>query len=225
MPAMNPSAGLLGVEGVLVVTSSPESSSKATTSVKVPPVSMPMRILRVMATSLAGGVGKRRRQHLPKRTLAPLFYPRVVDLSVIVRGTDPPGRTFASYGDVHVGVQVGREAVGLVPADTAAPEWALDVRYDGDFRGPAVHGKKGDRFLYVCWVDRVGGIDPRVPPRQADARPDRPGRGRVRCREWPHAGRHGVADRREGRAAVRALRPAGDRLDGRVSQLSFARSL
>jgi hypothetical protein len=44
---------------------------------------------------------------------------------VIVRGTDPPGRTFASYGDVHVGVQVGREAVGLVPADTAAPEWAL----------------------------------------------------------------------------------------------------
>ena len=48
MPAMNPSAGLPGVEGVLVVTSSPESSSKATTSVKVPPVSMPMRILRVM---------------------------------------------------------------------------------------------------------------------------------------------------------------------------------
>jgi hypothetical protein len=82
-----------------------------------------------------------------------------VDLPVTVRGTDPPGRTFASYRDVHVGVQVGREAVGLVPADTAAPEWALEVRYDGDFRGPAVHGKKGDRFLYVCWVDRVGGID------------------------------------------------------------------
>ena len=86
-------------------------------------------------------------------------YARVVDLSVIVRGTEPPGRTFASYRDVHVGVQVGREAVGLVPADTPAPEWALDVKYDGDFRGPAVHGKKGDRFLYVCWVDRVGGID------------------------------------------------------------------
>ena len=78
---------------------------------------------------------------------------------MVVRGTDPPGRTFASYGDVHVGIQVGREPVGLVPADTAAPEWTLDVRYDGDFRGPAVHGKKGDRFLYVYWVDRVGGID------------------------------------------------------------------
>ena len=53
MPAMNPSAGLLGVDGVLVVTSSPVSSSKATTSVKVPPVSMPMRILRRHGASLA----------------------------------------------------------------------------------------------------------------------------------------------------------------------------
>ena len=49
MPAMKPSAGLPGVDGVFVVTSSPEASSNATTSVKVPPVSMPMRILRVMA--------------------------------------------------------------------------------------------------------------------------------------------------------------------------------
>ena len=44
MPAMKPSAGLDGVVGVLVVTSSPVSSSKATTSVNVPPVSMPTRI-------------------------------------------------------------------------------------------------------------------------------------------------------------------------------------
>ena len=48
MPARKPSAGLPGVDGVLVVTSSPVSSSKATTSVKVPPVSMPMRMRRVM---------------------------------------------------------------------------------------------------------------------------------------------------------------------------------
>ncbi len=43
---MKPSAGLLGVEGVLVVTSSPESSSNATTSVNVPPVSIPILIRR-----------------------------------------------------------------------------------------------------------------------------------------------------------------------------------
>src|SRR6476646_5562105 len=45
-PLMKPSAGLAGVEGVLVVMSAPESSSKATTSVNVPPVSMPMRMRR-----------------------------------------------------------------------------------------------------------------------------------------------------------------------------------
>ncbi len=44
IPARKPSAGLLGVDGVLVVTSSPVSSSKATTSVKVPPVSIPILI-------------------------------------------------------------------------------------------------------------------------------------------------------------------------------------
>ena len=49
MPARNPSAGLAGVDGVLVVTSSPVSSSNATTSVNVPPVSMPMRMRRGMS--------------------------------------------------------------------------------------------------------------------------------------------------------------------------------
>jgi len=43
---MKPSAVLAGVDGVLVVTSSPESSSNATTSVNVPPVSMPIRMRR-----------------------------------------------------------------------------------------------------------------------------------------------------------------------------------
>ena len=43
---MKPSAGLLGVDGVLVVTISPESSSNATTSVNVPPVSIPILIRR-----------------------------------------------------------------------------------------------------------------------------------------------------------------------------------
>jgi hypothetical protein len=39
-----PTAGSAGVDGVLVVTSSPVASSSATTSVKVPPVSMPIRM-------------------------------------------------------------------------------------------------------------------------------------------------------------------------------------
>ena len=64
MPARKPSAGLAGVDGVLVVTSSPVSSSKATTSVNVPPVSMPMRMRRgVCVMALLGrerGIGVRR---------------------------------------------------------------------------------------------------------------------------------------------------------------------
>jgi hypothetical protein len=81
-----------------------------------------------------------------------------VEMPVIIRGTDPPGRTFGSYADVAVAVQVGRDPVDPVAGDAATPEWRLSVRRtDGDFRGPAVHGKRGDRFLYLTWVDRSGG--------------------------------------------------------------------
>ena len=44
MPARKPSAGSAGVDGVLVVTTAPVRASTATTSVNVPPVSMPIRI-------------------------------------------------------------------------------------------------------------------------------------------------------------------------------------
>src|SRR3712207_9230480 len=45
-PVRKPSAGSAGVDGVLVVVVRPVASSTATTSVKVPPVSMPMRTRR-----------------------------------------------------------------------------------------------------------------------------------------------------------------------------------
>src|SRR3954447_25181636 len=46
-PVRKPSAGSAGVDGVLVVVVRPVASSTATTSVKVPPVSMPMRTRQV----------------------------------------------------------------------------------------------------------------------------------------------------------------------------------
>ena len=61
------------------------------------------------------------------------------------------------YENVHVAVQNGRDPVGLVPGDATRATWDVDVRVvttdDGhvDFRGPAVHGKRGDRFLYLTW--------------------------------------------------------------------------
>src|SRR6478609_10786409 len=47
-PVRKPSAGSAGVDGVFVVVVWPDSSSTATTSVNVPPVSMPMRTRRAL---------------------------------------------------------------------------------------------------------------------------------------------------------------------------------
>jgi hypothetical protein len=77
-------------------------------------------------------------------------------------GTDPPGRDCGPWHNVHVGIQARREPDQLVPADTdpIVVEAAIDIveRDDGDvdFRGPCVHGGRGDRFVYLTW----GEIDP-----------------------------------------------------------------
>lgn len=73
-------------------------------------------------------------------------------MRLIIRGHRLPGLICGSYDNVHVGIQVGREPEGLVPADAAGAEWVVEVRtVDGDFRGPAVQGRKGERFVYLTW--------------------------------------------------------------------------
>jgi hypothetical protein len=63
---------------------------------------------------------------------------------VVIRGHHLPGSTCGQYTNIHVGLQVRGEPVGLVPAGAQAAEWVVEVRSsDGDFRGSAVHGKKG----------------------------------------------------------------------------------
>jgi hypothetical protein len=83
-------------------------------------------------------------------------------MRIVVEGHDLPGSEFVSDGvglhNVHVAVQIGDEPVGRVRGDADAARWEVDVRGvvdDGgpDLRGPAVHGKKGDRFLYLTWGD------------------------------------------------------------------------
>jgi hypothetical protein len=80
---------------------------------------------------------------------------------LIIEGHHLPGRTCGQYADVHVGVQVGREPADLVPADSEAARWELEidvVERDGepDFRGPAVQGRRGDRFVYLTWGEGAG---------------------------------------------------------------------
>ena len=86
-------------------------------------------------------------------------------MRIIIEGHDLPGAQFVSDGalleNVHVAVQVGKDPVGLVRADADSARWEVEVRtvQDGDsldLRGPAVHGRKGERFLYLTWGD-VGG--------------------------------------------------------------------
>ncbi len=74
-----------------------------------------------------------------------------------VEGHTLPGLRFCEHTAVHVGAQCRAEAVQLVPGDApgALLEYTVTVRPapDGghDFSGPYVHGRRGDRFLYVTW--------------------------------------------------------------------------
>lgn len=76
-------------------------------------------------------------------------------MQIRVEGYALPGRFGAR--DVHVGIQVRQEVVQLVPADVPEAVWTTEASLittpDGayDLRGPGIHGKRGDRFLYLSW--------------------------------------------------------------------------
>lgn len=88
-------------------------------------------------------------------------------VTISIRGVDLPGRRLdglpgsarPTYANVHVGVQRRAEVVDLVAGDAAEAVWTLDVDVatgrDGrlDLRGPWVHGRPGDRFIYLGWVE------------------------------------------------------------------------
>jgi hypothetical protein len=79
-------------------------------------------------------------------------------LRLVIRGHHLPGRRCGPYADVHVGLQVGRDPHDLVPGDAERAEWTVDLgTVDGDFRGPAVQGRRGARFVYLTWGTRTGG--------------------------------------------------------------------
>lgn len=80
---------------------------------------------------------------------------------VVIKGHRFPGRTHGPHQNVHVGLQVGSRPDGLVPGDSTEAQWTTDVRIvenqDGrDFYGPAVYGRRGDRFLYLTWGELTG---------------------------------------------------------------------
>lgn len=84
-------------------------------------------------------------------------------MRVVIIGVNMPGSVFcrpdgSGMQNVHVGVQLRREPAQLVRADATEARWEFDVdavRTNGllDFRGPAVQGKLGERFIYLTWGD------------------------------------------------------------------------
>jgi hypothetical protein len=82
-------------------------------------------------------------------------------MRVVINGHKLPGRQCGRYRDVHVALQVGSRPEGLVPGDANHARWEADVRVvdlddERDFRGPAVHGRRGERFLYLTWGEFDG---------------------------------------------------------------------
>lgn len=75
-------------------------------------------------------------------------------MRVVIRSTDLPGSTCGERTSVQVGIQLGSDPAELVTGGSPSAEWVTEVQVtgDGDFRGPAVHGKRGERFLYLVWL-------------------------------------------------------------------------
>ncbi len=80
-----------------------------------------------------------------------------------IEGYDvPPGAEAA----VRVGVQRLKDVEQLATTDTITITWDLEATLhrdaDGaiDLRGPYVHGRRGDRFLYLSWgrIDAGGTV-------------------------------------------------------------------
>lgn len=99
----------------------------------------------------------------PKRLTPPALCVDDRLVRIKIQGRNLPGRRWISqgetYADVHVGVQERKIPVGLVAGDALSAVWQVDVRVtvdrEGvfDFKGPAVHGQRGERFLYLTWGD------------------------------------------------------------------------
>ncbi len=72
-----------------------------------------------------------------------------------------PGRQCPGYTDVHVGIQIRRDPAELVSADVHEARWTTEITVlgdgaDRDFRGPAVQGRRGERFVYLTWGEGSG---------------------------------------------------------------------
>ena len=76
-----------------------------------------------------------------------------------------PGREFDGRSHVRLGIQKGKEVVDdhFADAEELSFTCQLRVAQDGEtgkpnFLGPYAQGKPSERFLYLCWGERVTGV-------------------------------------------------------------------
>lgn len=84
-------------------------------------------------------------------------------LKIKLHCIDFPGRLFDGKADIKVGVQRGDEVVDDVFGDEKHADFVLELRAERNvktgkpnFLGPYAHGTPTERFLYLCWGERVG---------------------------------------------------------------------
>ncbi len=85
-----------------------------------------------------------------------------VEVRLRIEGHHLPGRRCGPYDDVQVALQVGKDAAEPVAGDAAEAVWETVlsvVQPPGgasagppDVRGPAVQGRRGERFAYLTWA-------------------------------------------------------------------------
>lgn len=83
-------------------------------------------------------------------------------MRLVIEGRNLPGRDCGGHREVHIGLQVRREPTELRPADAQRVRWETEVEVTEhlgrpDFRGPAVQGKRGERFVYLTWGEVIDG--------------------------------------------------------------------
>ena len=91
-------------------------------------------------------------------------------MEVTIEGFDLPGRSCDAnpdgerYENVHVGLRCRKDPIELIPGDAASARWDFEIKVkpgpEGalDFGGPFVHGRRGERCVYLQWgtVDDAG---------------------------------------------------------------------
>ena len=79
-------------------------------------------------------------------------------MRIRIVGHHLPGRHPGPHRDVQVGLQVRKDPSDLVRADAAEAVWTVEVTESygadvRDFHGPVVQGRRGERFVYLTWLE------------------------------------------------------------------------